>query len=104
MADWKVVGQLGSIRKKDQYYMVNIAENKYKLNEENPNENQYPNEKDSTIWFNCICPYKPRANVGDRVVAEGVFVPSKNENFPFSLKIKHIGVILKDDKEEKEID
>lgn len=88
MSEWKIIGQMGSIIKKKQSYIVNIAENRYALN---PEKNEY--EKRHTIWFNCICCFEPHVKTGDKVIAEGTFEPSRNEKFPFAMKIEHIGVI-----------
>lgn len=88
MAEWKVVGQMGKITKKSQYYMVNIAENRYKMGENGT-------VKESTIWFNCISSFKPKVETGDTVIAEGTFEPSKNPSFPYAMIINHIGVIKK---------
>lgn len=83
MSEFKIIGKLGGINKRNKYYMVDIAENKY--NSEG--------EKINTIWYNCICAYKPRAKIGQLVIATGSFVSSRNENFPYALEINHIGVI-----------
>ena len=64
MTEWNVVGQLGSIKKKQHVYLVNIAKNIYALN---PETGKY--EKTNTIWFNCISTFKPNVNTGDKVIA-----------------------------------
>lgn len=89
MANWKIIGQIGNVIKKENCYLVNIAENKYKPNENNKWE------KDHTIWFNCISDFKPKVYKGDTVIAEGEYLPSKHPNFPYVMKISHIGVIKK---------
>lgn len=83
MSDFKIVGKLAGVKEKNRYYMVSIAENIYSSD----------GIKTNTIWYNCICAYKPKATVGDTVIAVGSFVASKNEKFPYALEITHIGVM-----------
>lgn len=89
MADWRIIGQVGSITKKNQNYFISLAENKYKKNENDVFE------KDHTLWFTCICSFEPKADIGDTVIADGTYIPSKNPNFPYIMKIEHIGIIKK---------
>ena len=88
-ARWEVVGQVGTVSKCGNFYLVNIADNRYKNR-----------KKVSTIWFHCMCRFKPRVKTGDQVIAHGFFSESKNENFPYAMIIEHIGVIKS--KEESE--
>lgn len=88
MANWSVVGQVGFVEKRDKVYLVHIAENKYKFNKDTK-----VYEKEYTIWLTCICNFKPNIKSGDTIIAEGTFIPSKNENFTFALGASHIGVI-----------
>ena len=90
MSKWNLIGQVGNVIKKDNFYIINIAENKYKYNKESKKW-----EKDSTVWFNCISDFEPKVSKSDRVIAEGIFIPSFLPNLPFSMKIEHIGVIQK---------
>lgn len=90
MAKWQIVGQVGTIVKKDKCYLVNIAENKYK-----PKGKGKEWEKQHTIWFNCICDFEPKVSMGDTVIAEGEYLPSKRDDYPYVMKIAHIGVIKK---------
>lgn len=90
---WQVVGQVGNIIKKDECYLVNIADNIYKPNKDNRKEWK----KDGVIWFNCVCDFEPRVKTGDTVMAQGEFLPSNSEKYPQVLKINHIGVIKKKD-------
>lgn len=76
-----IQGQLGKVHKKDTCYLVNIAQNIYEKG-----------DKIDTIWYNCICSYKPNAKTGDSVIATGTFESSKNPNYPFTMKIINIGV------------
>lgn len=95
MSEWKIIGQVGNIIKKKECYLINIAENKYKkeiISNENGKEIQ-KNKKEWVIWFNCISRIRPNIKIGDTVIAEGHFKPSKNGDFPFTMCISHIGVI-----------
>ena len=83
-AEWKVVGQAGTISKSGNLYLVNIADNRYRNG-----------KKVSTIWFHCMCKFKPRVKKGDSVIAYGMFEESKNEKFQYAMMIDHIGVIDK---------
>lgn len=89
MARWNIKGQVGSILKSGNIYVVNIAMNIYS-----------GSKKKDVIWFNCISDFEPRVDVGDSVLAEGSFVPSLNSKHPYSMKISYIGVIEKKPREE----
>lgn len=84
-ANWKVVGQVGTVSKSGNIYLVNIADNRY-------NKSQ----KVSTVWFHCISKFKPIVKTGDSVIAYGYFDESRNENFQYAMIIEHIGVIGKE--------
>lgn len=84
---WIIVGQIGTIVERKNCWMVSIADNKY---------NTKTSNKESTVWFNCISNFKPNVKVGDKVIANGNFVESKNENFPFAMMISYIGTINKE--------
>lgn len=91
MAKWTITGQMGDVIEKEGYFIVNIAVNKYR-----PKAGEKNWVKESTIWFNCISDFRPKVEKGNSVVAEGIFIPSKEgTNLPFQLKINHIGVIQK---------
>lgn len=92
-SSWKVIGQIGNVIEKNNCFLINIAENKYKPNKDKEWKKEY------TIWFNCISDFKPKANTGDTVIAEGEYLPSKNEKYPYIMKIKHMGVIKRKTKE-----
>lgn len=87
-ANWKIIGQIGNVIKKENCYLVNIAENRYKLKDNNW-------IKEHTIWFSCISDFEPKIDIGDKVIAEGEYLPSKSKNYPYVMKISHIGVINK---------
>lgn len=90
MSEFQIIGQLGAIVKKQKNYLVNIAENKYIFDE---TINDFI--KIDTIWYNCLCSFTPNLTPGDKVIALGTFEPSKNDNFPFAMKISHIAKIIK---------
>ncbi len=94
MTEWSIVGQVGGIYEcEGGTFKVNIADNRYEFNAKKNRK-----EKTQTVWLTCISHFQPTCKVGDRVIARGVFVPSKNENFPFALEIRNIGIIEKTDK------
>ena len=84
-AEWNIIGQVGDITKYGGMYAVNIADNRF-----------HAGKKVKTIWFNCLCRFKPRVKKGDRVLARGHFDESKNEGFQYAMMMDHIGVINED--------
>ena len=117
---WRIMGQVGGVIKKENVYLINIAENKYikkkgvtkeeidKVRNHLP-ESTIPKEKykplilekEYTIWYNCLCEFKPNVKTGDTIIAEGIFGPSKNPNYPFALIVKHVGLIKKKEHQNK---
>ncbi len=88
-SDFTLVGNVGKISKfNDGLWLLAIAENIY---HRNPDTDIY--EKTDTIWYSLMATFEPRVNVGDRVIAKGVFTPSRNENFPYAMRLRRIGVI-----------
>jgi hypothetical protein len=69
----------------EDYYRIEITEKIYKNG---------PDKKtkicDGTIYYNCICFFTPKVEIGDKVIARGVFKPSKNENYNYSMVIRRI--------------
>lgn len=92
MANFNIIGKVGNIKKQTNFYLVDIAENKYDMS----------GQKMDTIWFKCICAFTPNANTGDTVIAEGHFIKSKNNKFPFAFEIDHLGVISSSERNKKE--
>lgn len=90
-AIWHITnGQVGNIIKKDNYFLINIAYNRYVPDGANKSW-----KKKETIWFNCISDFEPRVDIGDTVIAEGEYISSKNSKNPYNMKINHIGIIKK---------
>lgn len=87
-ANWNVVGQVGTVSKNGNVYVVNIADNQYKNG-----------KKIKTVWFNCICKFEPRVKKGDNVIANGFFEESSNKAFQYAMIVSHIGVIADKTKE-----
>lgn len=83
MNNFNIIGKLGSIKKQTNFYLVDIAENKYDMQ----------GQKLDTIWFKCICAFNPNANIGDTVMVDGHFIKSKNKKFQLAFEIDHLGVI-----------
>jgi hypothetical protein len=97
---WMVVGQMGTVVKQKKCYLVNIAKNEYGPAVIEGERNElgilpYRREKKSTIWLNCISDFLPKAQTGDTVIAEGEFEYCHSKEYPFTLKIHHIGIIHK---------
>lgn len=103
MSEWKIIGQVGNIIEKKDCFLINIAVNKYKkeIVKDSKGNNIQKNKKEWVIWFNCISRIKPNIKVGDTVIAEGHFKPSKSDKFPFTMCISHIGVIQTKNKSKK---
>lgn len=86
MAEWKIVGQVGTVIEKDGGYVLNIAKNHYPPGS---------SKKAYTIWFNCFCIFEPNCQTGDKVLVDGFFDVNTTSDFPYSMRIKNIGVIKK---------
>ena len=84
-AEWKIVGQVGTVRRNGNYWLVNVADNQY-----------WNGEKEFEVWFHLISSFKPRVKKGDRVIACGVFKPSSNQKFQYAMVVDNIGVIEND--------
>lgn len=83
---WDLVGQVGSVIKKDNGFLINIAENRYKkVNKET--------KKDFTIWYSVFSTFEPSVSKGDRVMAKGTFEKSMTDIVPYILKVSYIAVI-----------
>ena len=96
-AKWTIVGQIGNVIKKENCYLVNIADNRYaQCQKQDGEEGRW--EKKTTIWFNCISDFVPKVGTGDTVIAEGEYLKSNNPKYPYVMKIDHIGVITKSEK------
>lgn len=86
-SEFKIIGKVGNIIEKSDCYLVNIADNKYRRND----EGQWV--KDQTIWFNCLTDFRPKVKIGDTVMVEGFYLCSKSDKYDHVMKIKHLGVI-----------
>lgn len=95
MSTWHIVGQVGNIVKKKNTWLITIAENKY---------DKETCKKLYTIWYICICKFEPNILIGNTVIANGHFEPSKNKDFPFAMIVDHIGTINKNQKDDKFVD
>ena len=89
MSNFNIIGKLASINKQTNFYLVDIAENRFSSK----------GQKLDTIFFKCICAFTPNAKVGDTVMVSGHFIKSKNNKFPFAFEIDHLGVISSSNKE-----
>lgn len=98
MEEWKIVGQVGSVIKNKNTFIVHIAKNKFRKD-----YTTGQSTKLYTVWFTCICFFEVSISTGDTVMVGGEFIPSKNTNFPFIMKISHIGIIKKKSNFEKDV-
>lgn len=81
---WQIFGQVGKIQQRGGLWSVDMAENRY----------DDDGNKLCTMWFNCLCKWKPNVETGQSVLAVGTFEPSLNKNYQYAMMISHIGVIL----------
>lgn len=94
--DWGLQANIGSINKNPESndYSILLLQNKYSR----PGPGQ-AYQKTRTVKLPCLCSFRPRVAVGDRVIVQGVFEPSTNPRFDFMMKITHIGVVPKEEQE-----
>lgn len=81
-AEWRITGQISKIKKNGEYYLVDIADNRY-----------YNGKKVDVIFFHCLSPKLVNVAVGDRVIAIGSFQKSYNPNYQYAMMIDSIGII-----------